>query len=646
MGIHSSLPDFREFRFPSDHPYLLDWLGGIYPNPRDPGNPLVECIFTPMAPREPDLNSNNGKSAYIRKVSEQVRVGVGVGNLSNLFVDRYVRAGQFLENLPTEARDTERITFEIDTADPAASSDGFLKGLNLELSQSPISGSLHARGVDSPIKHLRGTLTSTTNKSAPQTGPTWAYGGLDVVIQELELIRFYYTNSSGLARAVFSGSFGSDRLEQTVISDEPNSTGYDPDSDTHYFVHRLGFDEGDMPILGRILFEPNNLALIGARRINSSLRASNINNPGNRTANYPRTTFPFAQKTVLTLVGRRAKRQNGPYVFLVHRIERCAARFPFRNLRFASIRTVATGPAEVDPADVRKPNQPRVRGPVNKIEDQLESQNRSDVHPNAHSIPIAREIGTRVYSGLEYVNSQREVRESDRPRGKPRFNVFDPSLTDMSTGKPGYGITTAAKLTIKERIDSAALTADLDTFVKAVDALCLARPDWAIEFVPVGDSPSQDPVSGAYRGFFPLVNCRVRQSMLFKFSFIDDARTIRRQLIGVQIEVPGRFLYLFEAQRRARTVPTDVGPTTQYLETLPILLLHRDDFSQANPSQDFEMMLRGTVLNESKTWPSEVDCLVKTTIEHGRGADSVEALAHRIEAAVTGAIISSEVAVH
>lgn len=230
---------------------------------------------------------------------------------------------------------------------------------------------------------------------------------------------------------------------------------------------------------------------------------------------------------------------------------------------------------------------------------------------------------------------QRLIRHSDRPKSDRRLIAFDPALTDLSTGRPGHRRTSAAKLTVRERIERGQLTVDLTTFIKAIAVLQDLAPDWEISSIQVGDTPWIDPETGVYRGYFPLVNCPIRQSVLFKFSYLDDERSTRRQLIGVEISVQNARVYLFEAQRRTRVVVSETGDKkTPYADELPVLIVWRDDFSPTD-SDEFVQLLKATVSNVSKTWPAEIDGFHRSSVHHLAGDDVPSQLAERIKSTVS-----------
>lgn len=620
MSFHASLKPIREFTFPSSAPYLLDMFGGTFQNPSDPWNPLIECFLTPCEPRE---GPHPGIS---RRLREQVRVGIGVGNLTNLYLGRFVQNGAFAETAPIKDHRLERIIFEFDTRS-SASEEGWLGDSAFDPSGIPLSKSHQQNGAKSPVKFLHGKILQSDRlneraRNKPSPADPWSF---TVMIHELELIRFYYSNSSHLCKTVFSDAFTEDHLDKAVVAGEP-SFSYDEDTDTHSFVHRLGFTDEDMPFLGRILCEPDDTALKGARRIYESSRSSRLNAAYPDRMAYPRTLFPFQQKIQLSLTGHRTRLEDDRYLFIVHHIDACSSMFPFRNLSYSSVRATGVVDSEIE-LQVPEPPGPRLRtGPVHNPND-VQGTIRSDMPPAADSIPISSEVGSRVFFGLSSVNLTRKNRTVSVPPLSKRAPRYDHLLIDLSTGQAGYGNSTAARLIQRDRIEKAALTADLNTFIEVIHELCRREPSWGIKSISVGDKPWADE-SGVWRGFFPLVNCITRRSMLFKFSYVDDQRTDRRQLIGIQIEIQKAFVYLFEAQRR-RANTSEPGAPVKYRDVLPVLLLRRPNWDPIEGIEIIEM-LRNTVANPSKTWPNKVRGFLRDSIDHGKGADTSEKLAERV----------------
>lgn len=621
MPLHAELKPIREFKFPSSDPYLLDMFGGVFRNPNDPGNPLIECLLTPCSPR------SDGFEGFRRRISEQVRVGVGVGNLTNLYAGRFVQDGQFTEAIPLSDHRLEHITFEIDTRMPNFSEEGFLGDIPFDPSNSPISIRQKNAGVQSQVKLLHGQVLATNRSNVPEK---WSSPKnpqkFTVMIHELELIRFYYSNSSNLCRAVFSDAFTEDNLDRAIVAGNPPYS-YDEDTDTHSFVHRLGFSEEDMPFLGRIICEPDEVALRGARRIYQSTRATRMNSLRPDMMGYPRTSLPFQQKVQLSLTGHRSKVGDSGYLFVVHHIDACSAAFPFRNLSYCSVRASGIVTHDIEAPEPQAPKNRPKTGPANSTKDQ-QGTNRSDVHPAADSIPISREVGSRLFTGLASVIQTRENRTVPVPPRTRRIPTFDPQLIDWSTGKPGYGGTSAARLTQTDRLERGQLSADLSTFISVIDALRQMEPTWAIDSIPIGDNSWTDEATEVWRGFFPLVNCITRRSMLFKFSFVNDERTERRQLICIELQIGNSFVYLLEAQRRLARSSDGTG-FVDYRDTLPVLMLRRNDWHPVEENELSEM-LKDTVANPSKTWPQKVRGFVRDAIDHGNGADTPDKLAKRI----------------
>lgn len=620
MALHATLKPLKEFSFPSADPYLLDMFGGVFSNPSDPGNPLIECLMTPCVPKA------DGSTGISRRVSEQARVGVGVGNLTNLHIGRFVLNGSFSETPDLPDHRLEKITFEIDTQMSNFAHETYLGAIPFEASSAPLSFRQARQGVVCPVKVLNGRIIETDRLAVKSFNPS---RDMKVVIHELELIRYYYVNSSNLCRAVFSEAFTDDQIGSAIFAGNP-IRAYDEKQDIHAFTHRQGFIDEDMPILGRILFEPNELALRGVRRIYQSMRASRLSNPRPDMMGYPRTNFPFAQKVRLTLTGHRCRLTDSSYVFVAHHIDTCSAAFPFRRLEFASVRATGVVDRDMLPETDQRYRPRPVVGPAHSSAP-AGGFNRSDMQPAANSIAVSREVGTRLFLGLAAVTMTRALRTVAIPPNSRRIPEFRPSLKDWSTGKPGSGTSSAAKLLQKERVESGELPADLESFISVIQSLQRIKPQWEISFVPAGDKAWEDSSGAVWRGFFPLVNCITRRSMVFKFSYVDPGAKVRRQLVCVQIEVAGACVYLLEAQRRIHRDAQ--SGRVQYMDILPILLIRQHNWSPISRAQLGEV-LKDTVSNPSKTWPSQIEGYARSSIDHGNGADTAKKLAQRIAVAV------------
>lgn len=624
MPLHAQLNPIKEFTFPSTSPYLLEMFGGVYANPDDVGNPLIECFLTPCEPR-PD-----GQMGFNRRISEQVRVGVGVGNLTNLHIGRCVQNGSFVLLPPHFGRNAEEIIFEFDSADRQASQEVFLDELNLEPQTSPISLRMQRTDVKCPLKVVTGNVIETSRLFAtggPSESRPWK---TKVCVHELELIRFYYTNSSGLCRAVFSNAFTDENIGKAVFAEEPWIC-FNEDADEHFFVHRQGFSEADMPILGRILCEPNALALKGIRRIHQSILASRLSLMRPDSVGYPRTAFPFAQRTRLSLTGHRVRQTNGEFLFVVHHINACSSAFPFRRLSYASIRPTAVVDKQIaTPAEPGRYRPRRLTGSANTTS-YPQGFNRSDMAPSADSIAVSREVGSRIYGGLAKVTLKRDHHYVSIPPRKPNIPSTDALLKDWSTGRPRSGSTTAIKLNQLDRLESKPLAADLGTFIEVMKELAKLHPSWQLKSCAVGAFPWRSDGADVWRGFFPLVPCAVRRSVMYRFSFVGSASSERRQVVCFEILVDRQYFYLLEAQRRI-LLDTD-GQIKQYKDTLPILFIGRCDKSPMLNAFLSEILVE-TVFSSSKTWPTRVMGCFRKVIDHEHGADTPAKLALRISKAV------------
>ena len=128
----------------------------------------------------------------------------------------------------------------------------------------------------------------------------------------MELIRFYLINSEHSSKNIFTGAFQKERLLIDVI----NTIHETPwlEKGMGRFVYRHGYKKTDALSLGRILFEPDGIALRAAQKVHKQITADRINF-SNGWIGFPKTHFPFKQKTKLQLYGKRLLTESG-FIFL------------------------------------------------------------------------------------------------------------------------------------------------------------------------------------------------------------------------------------------------------------------------------------------------------------------------------------------
>lgn len=583
----SKLKPFHELDH-SDELVRLDWFGGARGNLDEMGNSLIEGIFTPYEPYDAGTDGIKFK----RKKDDQFIAGIAVGYLPMQFIGLCFRGGK-----PVNINDqipSETIFFDLDVSDSASVEECHLPDLQIEPDHNFISDRFKSFANPAGLKKLSGKLIATTNKKitripAPEV----------VVIHELELIRFYLTNSSYSCQKLFTGSFTRESLEKRVVNTIHEPVTFNEETSAGRFVYRHGYKEEDVPILGRILFEKNALALRAAQRVSSKIVADHIN-ATSRLIGYPRTLFPFIGKTQLRLSGRRVKTARG-FIFLVHRIHSCSAPFPYKSLSFSDEIAPGGKPAPDDAPVIFSNIKTSDIGPAH-YDGQVNTggESTSSEPPSSTSVQLQIELGERIYLGLKDVTFSKRKFGDCTHKSEKKIHRYLDTLINASTGRGTSGESSATRQSITEAISvTPHLESNLDNFAKIVKELAGVNKKWKIDTLMIGEGIN---FNGINFSKFPPVRCPTRIKVFRQFSFMDALKKVSRQFVCVQVCVDGQYVYLFEAQRRSRdSLPTKSNQSL-FKEEMPILLLCKPGYEEIE-GNDFLPIIEQTVKN--KTWPSE-----------------------------------------
>lgn len=595
MQNTTTLKSFEELAH-TDEVVRLDWFGGVEANIPEHDNPLLECFFTPLRKSAYKTDSNN----LVPDLERQFRAGIAVGYLPGLFMGQCFRSGKLLHESEWRQK-TETIVIDLNVPPPDEVAKVSLPQLGLSSKVVPLR--FYQNASKSGFKRLQGELVKSTNPNKKVSVSD------EVIISEIELIRYYLTNSSFSCKKIFTSAFKEEELPKKVFNRLHEAESYDPLSRKVRLVYRHGYSQEDAPILARIRFAPNNAGLNAARRVSSSIAADRINNEPHWIG-YPRTDFPFTGKTRMTITGKRLATKSGGFIFLAHRIHSCSSPFPFAALSFSDEVEPGGNPAPPDAPEAFSQVEP-VYGPANEIPGLGTS--KSNERPKSGSLIIHSELQQREYPGLADVIIVREKLRDSTFTSRKKIPEYDEQLVNASTGLGTSGNSSAVSQSISEPIVKSRLPADLETFIEIINGLRTLHPDWKIEALLVG---SGELSGNEWTSYFPQVACKKRTSIMRIFSFLDEEKKNRRSFICVEVRIKGKYLYLFEAERRLR----QEGPTSKdqpYKEELPVLLIWSPGFIQVQPS-DFLKMIEQTVIE--KTWPARITGFRRDSTVHGMGA--------------------------
>lgn len=612
----NKLKPFQELNH-SNRLVRLEWFGGVQGNLEEFDNPLIEGIFTPVE----YTDTATGESILKPLTNEQFMASIAVGYLPIQFIGKYFRGGKIapLGEFPIP----ERITFDLDVSDYTSITECCLPDLQIAPASDFISPRFKNFANPAGLKKLHGTLVSSSHKKikkfpAPQI----------VVIHELELIRFYLTNSSFSCQNMFTSAFSKSNLEKRVVNTIHEPVTFDAQTDLGRFVYRHGYKEIDAPILGRILFDRSVTALNAAQRVSSKMIADRVNTENGLTG-YPRTLFPFTGRTQLVLSGRRINTANG-FIFLASRIHSCSAPFPYKILSYCDEIAPGGAPAPEDSPIAFKNWKTRDTGPAHDDDNQGNNsgESTSSERPSSASVQLKFEMGRRDYLGLKDVTLIKEKLRDCTHRSEKKSHRYLNKLVNASTGGGTSGESTAARQSITERtFIPSAVTPDLETFIKIMRGIRTLHPHWDIDTIIVGNGIR---IGNVNVSEFPAVPCQKLKNIMRQFSYIDYDKQVPRRFICMQVCVNGRYIYLFEAQRRLREPPpsNDSG-LSPFKEELSILLLRGSGYEELQ-GDDFIPLIEQTVKN--KTWPNEgeLDGFIRDRALHGLGVQTPDEMCARV----------------
>ena len=546
---------------------VLDWFGGISPNPVEYDNPLIDCFFTPLY--------KNKSAQYSRLLERQLRIGIPVGYLPNLYIGQHYKDGVEIADDPNKTEET--IIIQINTKSTNDVINSTLNDLKFGHHYKLVAYNYFVMAKNSNLKILHGKLIQSNSRDT----------SLTVLIHDIELIRYYFTNSVYSCKNIFSNAFENDHIYKKVINSNYEGPFVNILTKESRFIYRHKYHKSDAITLGRILFEPDQHALRSAQHIHKSISKDRINHISGNLG-YPRTFFPFKDKTVLTLKGRYID-IGAERIFITHEFLDCTAQFPFERLSYCSeISPENTSPDSDKPFYQHQSDEAQ----DNPIQDKGFSLSNQQPSKNAKTRVTVRT--PRRFSGLLSVETTYEKRQPSTHyfAGIVANNKDD--LEDNSTGAPTSGKSTAGPQDIDTEIVSPSeITSDLIIFHEAIGLFREMKPTRTIKPASQDNAMANDGYI-----FFPEVKCEYRKKQYRTFAYMDERKKFLRRIICMEIKIKKKYFYLFEAQRRHKNFIFDEN--SKYKESLPILLIWNNDYSTCTPSS-FTPFLIATV--KKGTWP-------------------------------------------
>lgn len=591
-----------------DTPLQLDCFGGIYNQQHDPDNAVVECLLTPISDNYRGYN-----------YKQQLQVEVAVGYLPALYVGHRFERGRIVD--PQSWQKSHDLTIEVDLLKHPPVETTFAS-LDPQLVAPPIKRNCFQSAQSAGLKMLQAQVLDTS------TGPNTYQPKATVLIQEIELIRFYHCSSSKLAQTIFNGDLCRGDWLNTICNQIHEKAYLDKATKHARFVHRHSYTKADAPVLARMIFDESMQPLRSAQRVFQTRQASQINASKLLSVSHPRTLFPYQGTITLRIRGvwkqlrKNYDTEPQQYAFLAQRILSCSSPFPFQYLSYAN--ELSPGGAAADA------EAPIAFSGVHRTKSTLNGSNtglsRTKEQPNILSALRTLELSARNFADLDPDKIVKEkLRDCTHQGVKNEASSTSMPLTNVSTGLGTYGASTSARLSISDIATAPVkLSAGLEAFTNIIDRLRKNQPEWCISFIDIGD----DSIDGA-SCTFPVIPCAKRKNIFRKFSFMDEERSSRRRFLCAEIILPnGQNFYAFEMERRVK--PTALRREIMHLDTAPIAVIFSLHF-QSLKKIDFSLFLVQSI--KKRTWAlhPNISSLCKLDVKHS----DTDSTTNRLEKLIT-----------
>ena len=361
------------------------------------------------------------------------------------------------------------------------------------------------------------------------------------MVPTAEIIRFYYGPSTRLAQALFWGEyhnmFNADRsgvFEQGAVR-----------------VHlRRWLEDEDAWTLARYIYSP--LMQREVSELYRNLQVYQINSASliPQPDQVLRCGFPFAGPTTLQGVFLRlpGPMPEGLPRWLVLRIERCSAPFPFDQVIVDRDNSSARGSNVEDENLI--PAWAKPEKPESEVEEQAPEVFCSNEEPRRGLEPLRIDL---IEDRFEYLRGKALVKEEkvlQHYRHIPMKADANQMLTGLGTGQGTWGTSNLllTKLTTiptpaKRRRDGPVLPANVKTFVQAIEMLAQGR---SCDVGPIGVGRGDTSFGAHTLASFPTHD--PRKGKRIAWAWIKKEERLRRVAIA-EVRLETKFAYALEIER-------------------------------------------------------------------------------------------------
>ncbi|MDP3512226.1 MAG: hypothetical protein Q8S20_05695 [Sulfuritalea sp.] len=573
-----------------EHLWRVVLFGGISKNPRVPSEPVIEVLLS----RVPDDVTDPLSPAALTS-NQKFNAKIGVGMLP------YVSISSCWRNrrpIPVNTGNFQR-TLAFDTAKVRILTIGELYEKHKVMPPSAYNfGTAHWR------------IAAQTMVAAIEVrGDPWA-----VIIPTIELIRFYYGASTRLAQELFWGRYH-------------NTFNYEKSGDLGDGVHRIHLkdfiDDTDAWTLAR--FRSSTHMQMQVRALyNDYQRFGTDWHGGNPPPFYPlRCGFPFEGGTEIRAVGLPLPGPTGTNRFLVLRMLKCSASFPFDQL----VRTRDNDNIKGENCD--DPNLPHGWVTLIENEDDEESPDdedknlvNTDDEPSKDCEILKIDIHEDRFAFLAGKELIKPKKDKQKVRGFPVITGTNPPVPGLSTGEGMWGEIRNRPIKVRtpkaedlKRPKPVLIPATLDTFFQAIEQL-RATPEFAVRFIAnLGNEIDFSLVPACVE--FPKRNPAKKKPITW--SIVPDSNGgYTRRVAIVEIEHQDRLCYVVEGERHKTALAT--------------LFMAKHDLTRIDPAE-WRRFLRESAIRSRWMSKSQTPEFRRAKTTHGN-LDCVDTFAERIQSGI------------
>lgn len=341
-----------------------------------------------------------------------------------------------------------------------------------------------------------------------------------IIIPAIELIRFYYANSTRLSKAIFDGDF----IHTPSSIYDPDYTGLD--GKLAVVCRRQDVSDDDCWTIARIL--NSQAAFDGARKVSDSMMRDFANT---QRAN-PESTFPFSGRTRIKALCKKVG--YAPARWLVLSLVSCSAPFPYEDLQ-----VMADNDGRQAHPDTDIPNQAKIlihRPSKGEEHEKQLFQLQSVKEPDKKALPKRLELSGDSFQALQGKKIKKQKKELCNYKAGQLTPIVAQDTSASGTADGTHSADGVGKAELV-RTQSDSLPPSYELLAELVQELN-TRPGIRARFLPLPDGPG-------------LIKAkRTAPAGRRQWAYIDNTRTCLRTFTVIEAMIHKDYFYLIEVERR------------------------------------------------------------------------------------------------